>query len=53
MFVEAVGTRARLLNDCSACGKERRMLISPGDLPRQHPFGTTLRFTDPVLADSP
>ena len=23
-----------------------------GDLPRQHPFGTTLRFTGPVPADS-
>ena len=23
-----------------------------GDLPRQHSFGTTLRFTDPVPADS-
>ena len=24
-----------------------------GDLPRQHSFGTTLRFTGPVQADSP
>ena len=23
-----------------------------GDLPKQHSFGTTLRFTGPVLADS-
>ena len=26
--------------------------LSHGDLPRQHPFGITLRFTGPVLADS-
>ena len=33
--------------------KERRILIAVhGDLPRQHPFGTTLRFTGPVSADS-
>ena len=32
--------------------RERRILIGHGDLPRQHPFGTTLRFTGPVPADS-
>ena len=36
----------------SGCGKERRILIGPGDLPRQHPFGTTLRFIGPMPADS-
>ena len=37
----------------SGCGKERRMFIDPdGDLPRQHPFGTTVRFSGPVPADS-
>ena len=31
-------------------GKERRILIGPGGLPRQHPFGTIVRFTGPVPA---
>ena len=30
----------------------REYLLVHGDLPRQHPFGTTLRFTGPVPADS-
>ena len=30
---------------------EREALVD-GDLPRQHPLGTTLRFTGPVPADS-
>ena len=33
-------------------GKERRILMVHGDLPRQHSFGATLRFTGPVPADS-
>ena len=37
-------------NTISGCGKEIRMVH--GDLPRQHPFETTLRFTGPVPADS-
>ena len=38
----------------SGCGKERRILIGLmyGDLPRQHSFGTTLRSTAPMSADS-
>ena len=28
------------------------ILLVHGDLPRQHSFGTALRFTGPVLADS-
>ena len=36
------------LNTNSGSGKERRILIGP----RQHLFGTTLRFTGPVPADS-
>ena len=43
------------LHTISGCGKERRIiLIGPwhGDLTRQHSFGTTLRFTGPVPADS-
>ena len=32
----------------SGCGKERRILIGPS----QHSFGTTLRFTGPVPANS-
>ena len=28
------------------------IIIIYGDLPMQHPFGTTLRFTGPVPADS-
>ena len=39
------------INTSSGCGKERRILNVHGDLPRQHPFGTTLRFTGPVPAD--
>ena len=33
-------------------GKRCEYLLVHGDLPRQHSFGTTLRFTGPVLADS-
>ena len=41
------------LHTNSGCGKERRILIGfHGDLPRQHTFGTTLKFTSPVPADS-
>ena len=40
------------LHTDSGCGKERRILMVHGDLPRQHSFGTTLRFTGPVPADS-
>ena len=34
-------------------GKRGAYYLVHGDLPRQHPFGTTLRFTGPVPADSP
>ena len=40
------------LHTNSGCGKERRILIGHGDLPKQHPFETTLRFTGPVTVDS-
>ena len=33
-------------------GKRGAYELVHGDLPRQHPFGTTLRFTGPVPADS-
>ena len=33
-------------------GKRGEYLLVHADLPRQHPFGTTLRFTGPVPADS-
>ena len=33
-------------------GKRGAYLLVHGDMPRQHSFGTTLRFTGPVLADS-
>ena len=33
-------------------GKRCAYLMVHGDLPRQHPLETTLRFTGPVLADS-
>ena len=33
-------------------GKRGAYYLVHGDLPRQHSFGTTLRFTDPVPADS-
>ena len=33
-------------------GKRGAYYLVHGDLPRQHPFGTTLRFTGPVPADS-
>ena len=33
-------------------GKRGGYQVVHGDLPRQHPFGTTLRFTGPVPADS-
>ena len=34
-------------------GKRGAYYLAHGDLPRQHPFGTTLRFTGPVVpADS-
>ena len=33
-------------------GKRGASYLAHGDLPRQHPFGTTLRFTGPVPADS-
>ena len=33
-------------------GKRGTYELVHGDLPRQHPFGTTLRFTGPVPADS-
>ena len=33
-------------------GKRGEYLLVHSDLPRQHSFGTTLRFTGPVLADS-
>ena len=33
-------------------GKRGTYLEVHGDLPRQHSFGTTLRFTGPVPADS-
>ena len=33
-------------------GKRGASYLVHGDLPRQHPFGTTLRFTGPVPADS-
>ena len=35
----------------SGCGKEMWILMIHGDLPRQHPFVTTLRSTSPVPAD--
>ena len=33
-------------------GKRGEYYLVHGDLPRQHPFGTTLRSTGPVPADS-
>ena len=33
-------------------GKRGEYYLVHGDLPRQHPFGTNLRFTGPVPADS-
>ena len=33
-------------------GKRRACLLVHADLPRQYSFGTTLRFTDPVPAES-
>ena len=33
-------------------GKRGEYLLVHGDLPRQHSFGTTLRFTGSVPADS-
>ena len=33
-------------------GKRGAYYLLHGDLPRQHSFGTTLRFTGPVPADS-
>ena len=33
-------------------GKRGEYQLVHGDLPRQYPFGTTLRFTGPVPADS-
>ena len=33
-------------------GKRGGYYLVHGDLPRQHSFGTTLRFTGPVPADS-
>ena len=33
-------------------GKRGAYYLVHGDLPRQHPFGTTLRFTGPVPVDS-
>ena len=33
-------------------GKRGAYSLVHGDLPRQHPFGITLRFTGPVPADS-
>ena len=33
-------------------GKRGAYKLAYGDLPRQHSFGTTLRFTGPVPADS-
>ena len=33
-------------------GKRGDIKLIRGDLPRQHSFGTTLRFTGPVPADS-
>ena len=33
-------------------GKRGEYELVHGDLPRQHSFGTTLRFTGPVPADS-
>ena len=33
-------------------GKRGEYYLVYGDLPRQHSFGTTLRFTGPVSADS-
>ena len=33
-------------------GKRGAYEMVHGDLPRQHPFGTTLRFTGPVPANS-
>ena len=35
-----------------AVGKRGEYYLVHGDLPRQHSFGTTLRFTGPVPADS-
>ena len=40
-----------LVDRRSWCGRCAYQLVH-GDLPRQHPFGTTLRFTSPVPADS-
>ena len=33
-------------------GKRGENLLVHGDLPRQHPFGTTVRFPGPVPADA-
>ena len=41
------------LHTNGGCGKKKSAYqLVHGDLPRQHPFGTTLRFTGPVPADS-
>ena len=40
------------LHTNSGCGKNRRIVYGPGDLPKHHSFETILRFTGPVPADS-
>ena len=53
VYIEPVLSTCPLHSISSGCGKERRILfVVHGDLPRQHSFGTTLRFTGPVPADS-
>ena len=49
---EGISYRYRVLTTIVGVGKRGAYQFVHGDLPRQHSFGTALRFTDPVPADS-
>ena len=42
----------QILSTLAGVGKRGAYLLVHGDLPRQHPFGTTLSSAGPVPADS-
>ena len=57
LYVMTIHTYMAVLSTCPlivGVGVEKRgaYYLGHGDLSRQHPFGTTLRFTGPVPADS-
>ena len=50
--IKLVLSRCPLHTNSGCVGKRGAYYLVHGDLPRHNPFGTTLRFSGPVPADS-